>query len=94
MNVIKRLEKKCAEEFELDKRNAAELAYAIATLAKDNKDLEKAREYALKAIEMFETLQIQTLDEAAAKNNIIEGVVIPELMHEGVIRERFKDILS
>ena len=94
MNAIRRLEKKFVDESELDKRNAAELAYAIATLAEDNKDLEKAREYALKAIEMFETLQIQTLDEAAAKNNIVEGVVIPELIHDGVVRERFKGILS
>lgn len=94
MNAIERLEKRFVEEFELDERNAAEFAYAIATLAKNNKDFEKAREYALKAIEIFETLQIQTLEEAAAKNNIIEGVVIPELIHDGVVRERFKGILS
>lgn len=93
MDVIKKLEKKFKDEYEIDKSNAAELAYAIATLAKEKKDIEKAREYALKAIKIYKTLQIQTLEKAAAKNNIIESVVIPELMHEGVIQERFKDIL-
>lgn len=93
MNTIKKLEKKFNEEYEIDKRNAAEVAYVIASLAKQNRDFEKAKIYALKAIEIFEILNIKTLEEAAARNDIIEGVVIPELIHEGVIRERFKDIL-
>ncbi len=93
MGVIEKLERKFNEEYEIDKRDAAELAYAIAILARENGNLEKARAYALKAIEIFESFQIQTIDEAAARNNIIEGVAIPELIHEDVIRERFKDIL-
>jgi len=93
MDVITKLEIKFTNEYEIDKSNAAEYAYAIATLAKKNKDIEKAKEYALKAIEIYEFLQIQDLEQAAAKNNIIESVVIPELIHEGVIRARFKDIL-
>ena len=59
MDVITKLEIKFTNEYEIDKSNAAEYAYAIATLAKKNEDIEKANEYALKAIEIYEFLQVQ-----------------------------------
>lgn len=94
MSLLEGLEKKFDIEYQINKRNVAEISYAIAVIARNNGDLQKAKKYAQVAISIFEELNVQTIEDAAARNNIIEGIVIPELIHENVVRERFKDILG
>ncbi len=93
-NKLEILEKRFLKEYEIDKRNAAEYAYAIAVIAKKQGNKEKAKEYAEKSIEIFKETNIQTLEEAAAINNVIDNVVIPELVHEDVVLFNFKELLN
>lgn len=94
MDTINELEKRYSKESKDDKRNAAETAYAIAILSKEAGDLKKAKKYAENAISIFKELNIQGLEDAAARNNVIGGVVIPELIHENVVKDRLKDVLK
>ncbi len=94
MSNIQHLEELFTKEFERNKKSAAEIAYVIAVLAQKSDNLTKAKEFALKSISLFEELDIQNLERAASEHNSIEGVVIPEWIHEGVVRERFKDFLE
>jgi hypothetical protein len=88
------LEKEFREQLQVDERNAAEFAYAIAMLAKNQGNLSKARDYAKQCIQIFEKLNIKTLEQAAAKNITIKGIPIPGLIHEKVVEDRFRDILE
>jgi tetratricopeptide (TPR) repeat protein len=88
------LEKRFLKEYEIDKRNAAEYAYTIAVVARKQGNKEKAKEYAKKSIEIFNEINIQTLEEVAAINNVIDNVVIPELIHEDVVLFNFKELLN
>ena len=88
------LEKEFREELQMDERNAAEFAYAIAMLAKTQGNLSKARAYAEHSIRIFEKLNIGTLEDAAARNITIRGVPIPSLIHEKVVEERLRDVLE
>ena len=94
VEVINELEKRFTRECEVDKRNAAEIAYAVAVVSRKAGDFQKAKRYAEVAISMFEELNITSLEDAVARNNVIEGVVIPELIHENVVRDRLKDVLG
>ena len=76
-----------------DPREAAELAYAIAALKRRAGDREGAAQYARRAIELFKTVSTDTLEDCAARNTIVDGIVIPDLIHEDVVRDRFKDVL-
>lgn len=94
VEVIDELERRFARECEVDKRNAAEIAYAVAVVSRKAGDFEKAKRYAEAAISMFEELNTTALEDAAARNSVIEGVVIPELIHENVVRDRLRDVLD
>lgn len=77
----------------VDPREAAELAYVIATLKRREGDREGAAQYARRAIDLFKSVPTDTLEDCAARNTVIDGIALPDLIHEDVVRERFKDIL-
>ncbi|MFH1225840.1 MAG: RdgB/HAM1 family non-canonical purine NTP pyrophosphatase [bacterium] len=71
-----------------DKRKAAEVAYVLARIYLGEKDIEKAKIYGKQCIELFDQCSMETMDECAAIFNILGGVALPELIHQGVVRDR------
>lgn len=88
------LQNQFGKEIDIDRRNAAEYAYAIALIAAEAKNEELAAEFAIKAIELFENVGIETLEDAIARNHFIEDISIPDLIHEDVVKARFSHILQ
>ena len=75
-----------------DPRDAAELAYVIAMTAKNAGDNEKAIQYGKESVELFDRLNVQTLEECAAKYVVVNGIAMPELIHTDVVRDRLKPL--
>src|SRR5690349_12528249 len=74
-----------------DPRRAAEIAYVIARLHRNFGDVEMAQHYAKKSIELFESVGINTLNDAAAHYTVLADVVLPSLIHQDVVREIFSE---
>ena len=66
---------------------AAEENYAAAMINKDTDPI-AARDYGLRAIELYEALNIQTLEDAAPTRMSFWGIELPDIMHQDVVRER------
>ncbi|NTU66984.1 MAG: hypothetical protein HGB08_03610 [Candidatus Moranbacteria bacterium] len=76
-----------------DPRDAAELAYVIAMQSMNSGDTGKAEAYAQKCLELFERLDPQTIEECAARNVVVNGIALPDLIHADLVRERFEKLL-
>ena len=68
----------------------AERIYASAIMAVERRDYHRGEDLGREAIQIYETLRIETLEDAVARHNRIGRVPIPELMHEGVVRARLR----
>lgn len=85
-------------ELPVDKRAAAETAYALAFRFR-NADVDGcrrfdlAKEWAECAIELLDTLPSDSLAAVASRRAFVGGVSIPELLHAAVARERLGDVL-
>ena len=93
------LEATFEQETTTNRRAAAETAYALAFRYRDE-DIEGQRRFdlakvwALRAIELLDTLPADTLDEIASTRTCVGGVPLPGLMHGDVVRERLADVLT
>ena len=76
----------------VDLRNAAEYAYALAMLCHRDGDIEGAIRFGREAITLFDKCQMKTMEDCAARNVIIEGIAIPDLIHQNVVRDRLKPL--
>lgn len=73
-------------------REAAELAYVIAMSAKATGNNDKAIQYGKESVELFDQLNVQTLEECATKFVVVNGVAMPELIHADVVRDRLSPL--
>lgn len=77
---------------DVDPRNAAEYAYVLATLHKRAGDHEQAIKFGREAIALFDKCRMETMDDCAARNVVIEGVALPDLIHQDVVRDRLQPL--
>jgi len=77
---------------EVDPRNAAEYAYVLAQLHKRAGDDEQAIRFGREAITLFDKCRMDSMDECAARNVVIEGVALPDLIHQDVVRDRLQPL--
>lgn len=88
-----------AREVAFDRRKAAETAYALAFRYR-NEDVDGVRRFdvakawAVRAIEILDTLPSETIQQVASTRSSVGGVGLPELLHSGVVRERLGDVLT
>jgi len=75
---------------EVDPRNASEYAYVLAMLHKRAGNNEKAIHFGREAIALFDKCRMETLEDCAARHVVIEGVALPDLIHQDVVRDRLK----
>ncbi|MEK6535585.1 MAG: nucleoside-diphosphate kinase [Thermodesulfobacteriota bacterium] len=77
---------------EVDPRNAAEYAYVIAMLHKRTGDSKQAIQFGRESIALFGKCRMDTMEECAARNVVIEGVALPDLIHQDVVRDRLQPL--
>lgn len=77
---------------EVDPRNAAEYAYVLAQLHKRAGNNDEAIRYGREAIALFDKCRMETMEECAARNVVIEGVALPDLIHQDVVRDRLQPL--
>jgi len=77
---------------DVDPRNAAEHAYVLAMLYKRAGDNEQAVRFGRESIALFDMCQMESMDDCAARNVVIEGVALPDLIHQDVVRARLQPI--
>lgn len=77
---------------EVDPRNAAEYAYVLAQLHKRAGEDEQAIRFGREAIALFDKFRMESMEECAARNVVIEGVALPDLIHQDVVRDRLQPL--
>ncbi|MBU4332247.1 RdgB/HAM1 family non-canonical purine NTP pyrophosphatase [Patescibacteria group bacterium] len=82
------LEKLFKEIKQSDKRRAAEVAYVLAKIYLDKKNIEEATNYGKQSIYLFDQCDMQTMKDCASKYTILGGIVLPDLIHQDVARNR------
>jgi len=87
---IEELENQFDEIVERDIRDAAEVAFALASHYFAHEDPEKGKKFAQKSIELFEQCDTDTPEQCSARHNIIGGIHMPDMIHEGFVKFRLK----
>lgn len=77
---------------DVDPRNAAEYVYVLAQLHKRAGDNEQAIRFGRESIALFDKCQMGTMEECAARNVVVEGVALPDLIHQDVVRNRLQPL--
>lgn len=77
---------------EMDPRNAAEYAYVLAQLHKRAGDDEQSIRFGREAIALFDKCRMESMEECVARNVVIEGVALPDLIHQDVVRDRLQPL--
>jgi hypothetical protein len=77
---------------EVDPHNAAEYAYVLAILHKRAGDNEQAIRFGREVITLFDKCRMETMEECAARNVVVEGVALPDLIHQDVVRDRLQPL--
>jgi len=70
-----------------DLKKVAELAYALAMIAKNMGEKDLKEHYGYKSMEIYKVLNVRTIDDACPYHRRIKDIEIPDLMHEGVVME-------
>lgn len=76
-----------------DHRRATEYAYALTMFYRWTGEIPRAEEYARKCLDHAEELPAETLDDVTSDRLTIGGIDIPERLHDGVVRSRFRHLL-
>lgn len=82
------LEKDFDNMKDVDPRKAAEVAYVLAKLHLDDGDIEKATHFGQESIRLFDGCEMETLRDCATHYTVLEGVVLPDIIHQKVVRNR------
>lgn len=96
---VHELEAAYLKEALIDKRAAAEIAYALACRYRNqdvggHRRFDLARDWANRAVDILDSLPSETLSDVASAYNLIGSIPIPSLLHSDVVRERLADVLS
>jgi hypothetical protein len=81
---------------ETDDKRSARIAFAIASRigTEPGGTIEQAREWARTCLAIASRLPSATLDDVTSDEQYIGGVAIPDLFHDGVVRERLANLLT
>jgi hypothetical protein len=96
---VAELEAAFDREISTNKRAAAETAYALAYryrteyVSTDRPQIEVAKEWAQRSIELLDSLPSDTIEQVVSTRPSVGGVSLPDLLHSGVVRDRLADLL-
>lgn len=78
---------------DVDPRNAAEYAYALAMLHKRAGNNKEAIRFGREAITLFDKCSMETMEDCASRNVVIEGIAMPSsFIHQDVVRDRLQPL--
>ncbi len=86
------LEQKLVDLKDTDIRNAAEHAYALAIIYKKKGDTAKAIDFGLESLALFDRSKLRAEWDSTRHNTVIGGITIPEIIHQGIVREHLKPL--
>lgn len=86
------LERKFNEMKDENPREAAEFAYALAELYLKEGNTEKATYFGQESIRLFDQCKMNTQEECVAIHTKLGGIMIPEIIHQDVVRNRLKSL--
>lgn len=86
------LEQTLADLKDADPRKAAEVAYVLARLYLADGQIEKATAYGRESIGLFDRCDMESLENCAALFVTLEGVALPSIIHQDVVRDRLKSL--
>ena len=75
------------------KREAAELAYAIAVRLQAQGRVRDASKHGQTCLALYEELLTSTIDQCTPTRMEVGGVTLPDYLHEGVVRSRLGHLL-
>lgn len=76
-------------ELATDRWAATETAYALAVLHRDAGGWDQSREWVARCLRLLEGFPGETEEQAATTRVSVGGVLLPNYLHEGVVRDRF-----
>ena len=82
------LEEMFAELKESNKRKAAEVAYVLARIYLNEKNIKRATDYGKQSIQLFDQCNMETMTDCAARYTILGGICLPDLIYQDVVRSR------
>jgi len=89
-NCIKNLERRFAEIKADNPREAAEVAFAIATHYR-NTNPEKSKQFVVKCLDLLRLCGTENSEECACANVCICNITLPDFLHEGVVASHFPE---
>ncbi|MEU5921567.1 hypothetical protein [Streptomyces sp. NPDC047141] len=81
------------QELATDRWAAAETAFALAIRNRDAGNWDKSREWARQCLTLLAGFPSDTEGDVATKRVSVGGVLLPNYLHEGVLRDRFGDFV-
>ncbi|QDY78072.1 hypothetical protein [Streptomyces qinzhouensis] len=85
------LESVLRRELTTDRWAAAETAYALAVLHREQGDWTASRVWVRQCLRLLDGFPADTEEQVATRRTAVGGVPIPAYLHEGVVRARFGD---
>lgn len=87
------LKKVFLQQKEENPRLAAEVAYAIAAIAKRKGKNDEAVKFGNESMRLLDEINGQTQVECATHHVFINGVFMPEFIHSGVVRKLIEPVV-
>lgn len=78
---------------EADPRRAAEYAYALAMTNMHKGEVKKARQFGHECLAILSQVRTETFDDCTPLETFIGDVSIPDIFHEGVVKDRLQAVL-
>jgi hypothetical protein len=90
---FRQIEKRFHRMKDKNPKKAAELAYVIAMNAKHNKNDSKAIEFGRECLRLLAIINPQTKEECATIFTGMNGVALPEFLHQDVVKDRLSPLV-
>jgi hypothetical protein len=90
---IDQLQSAFQQELASDKWAAAETAFALASRFRDAGDVEAAQQWLQQLLTLLAEFPAASPEQAATRRRQVGGVMMPDFLHEGVVKTRFEGLL-
>jgi hypothetical protein len=81
------------KELATDRWAAAETAYALAVRTREAGNWDESRDWVAQCLRLLEGFPGETEEQVATSRVTVGGVILPTYLHEGVVRDRFRQLV-
>jgi hypothetical protein len=90
---VAELETSFQQELATDRWAAAETAYALAVRTREAGSWGQSRDWVAQCLRLLEGFPGETEEQTATSRVTVGGVMLPGYLHEGVVRDRFGQLV-